>query len=57
MFADTVSSIVGAGGLNILINNAGVVHRQAGLENLHDDAILDAFKINALAPLMLSKVL
>ena len=53
-FAEKVSSIVGDHGLNLLINNAGVM-----LKSLNDESsfsrMAEAYDINTISPLMLTE--
>ena len=52
---DQVEKIVGDFGLDILFNNAGILH-YGNLYEVKSEEIMESFKINAVAPLMLSKV-
>ena len=50
-----VGGIVGEDGLNLLINNAGIMNRD-NLESVDSEALIEHFKTNTIAPLMLTKV-
>lgn len=51
-----VSDVVQENGLNVLVNNAGANPRSGTLNMVTSDAIIESFKINTLAPIMLTKV-
>lgn len=51
-----VESKVGAGGLNLLINNAGI-NKKVTLETVTPDMMLDTFNINVNGPLFTTKVI
>ncbi len=44
-----------AGGLDVLINNAGVYHRSDGLADVDTDAMIESFRVNALGPLVVTR--
>ena len=51
-----VESIVGTeNGLNLLINNAGFLPPQKSLEQLTPEAMVEAYKINCIAPILLTR--
>lgn len=55
--ADKVKQIVKDNGLNLLINNAGVVcYEHTQLENVTSESLLSTFHINTVGPAMLTKV-
>jgi NAD(P)-dependent dehydrogenase (short-subunit alcohol dehydrogenase family) len=47
----------GGGRLDLLINNAGVLHSGERFGHLGDAHLLDSFRINAMAPLLLTQAL
>lgn len=51
-----VESKVGDGGLNLLINNAGI-NKKVTLETVTPDMMLDTFNINVNGPLFTTKVI
>ena len=53
--AKTVEDIVGEAGLNMIINNAAVSNR-ASLETVTSEDMVSLFQVNAVGPLMLTKV-
>lgn len=58
-FDDIVASVrqqVGDEGLNLLINNAGVTSKFAKISAVRPQELRDNFEINAVAPIMLTKV-
>ena len=62
-FSQKVSEIVGERGLNLLINNAGMIERIEGqmmgvpLEKLEAKVVSNVMETNTVAPLMLIKVI
>ncbi|XP_012277880.1 uncharacterized protein LOC105698305 [Orussus abietinus] len=50
-----ISEKVGENGLNVLINNAGIANKFARLNLVKEEQLLDTFKVNTVAPIMLSK--
>ncbi|XP_029161576.1 uncharacterized protein LOC114933256 isoform X1 [Nylanderia fulva] len=52
---DTVSEKVNGAGLNLLFNNAGVSSKFTRLGLVKEQQIIDAFLINTMAPIMLTK--
>lgn len=54
--SETVKNLVGEDGLNLLINNAGIAGKFLKIGYLKSDAMLECFKINTVAPTMLTKV-
>ena len=52
---EQVEKIVGDFGLDIFFNNAGILY-YGNLYEVKSEEIMESFKINAVAPLMLSKV-
>lgn len=55
-FRDQVAAIVGDKGLNLLINNAGILLRTS-LDDVTPEKMLENFEVNTVTPLMLSKAL
>lgn len=53
---DTVSEKVKDAGLNVLFNNAGISSKFTRLGLLKKQQITDAFLVNTVAPIMLTKV-
>lgn len=51
-----VQNIVKDDGLNVLINNAGVSTKFARIQLVKEDQLVEAFKVNAVAPILLTKV-
>lgn len=51
-----VGEVVGAGGLTLLINNAGVATKFTKLALVKADQLLDNLVVNTVAPIMLTKV-
>lgn len=52
-----VRELVGAQGLNLLINNAGMAPRSTRINLVKWKQMVDTFLVNTVAPVMLSKVL
>jgi len=50
-----VSQIVGENGLNLLINNAGLLPQNRDLDAVTPEDMMNAFEVNCVAPLFLSK--
>merc|ERR1712038_728548 len=50
-----VKSVVGGEGVSCLINNAGVSGQSLDVERVNIDSMLETFKTNTIAPLMLTK--
>lgn len=55
-FVNEVSSIVGDSGLNVLINNAGVLFRCDNIAELSYEKYFQTFQTNTFAPVFLSQV-
>lgn len=55
-FVSSVGEIVGEEGLNVLINNAGIL-RTGNLDEVTHEKMRENFEINSIAPLMLTKAL
>jgi len=55
-FGSEVKSAVGDDGLNVLINNAGILRRRSNLQEVTPDDYLDTLKTNLLGPIFLTKV-
>lgn len=55
-FANKIEELVGENGLDLVINNAGAYLKVSLLEGSSDD-VLENFKINAVAPLMMTRSL
>ncbi|KMQ84628.1 putative oxidoreductase isoform x3 [Lasius niger] len=53
---DTVSEKVNGAGLNLLFNNAGISSKFTRLGLVKEQQIIDAFLVNTVAPIMLTKV-
>lgn len=53
-FANKIEELIGENGLDVLINNAGVYLKVSLLEGSSDD-VMENFKINAVAPLMITR--
>ena len=54
-FVEKVRSQVGDNGLNMLINNAGIL-RKDNVENITRTEMLDHFETNTIAPLLITQV-
>lgn len=52
---EKVSSIVGSHGLNLLINNAGVAPGRPTLSEMTAEHLIDAYKVNAVAPVLFTQ--
>ena len=52
---EEVSSIVGDGGLNLLINNAGVSPRSTRINFVNFNQMAETFAVNTISPLILTK--
>jgi len=52
---EEVSSIIGGGGLNLLINNAGVSPRSTRINYVSADQMNETFAVNTISPLLLTK--
>lgn len=52
---DKVSSIVDPGGLNVLINNAGIFHKGTGRDLISTEMMAETYYINTISPLALTK--
>lgn len=55
-FANKIEELVGENGLDVIINNAGAYLKVSLLEGSSDD-VLENFKINAVAPFMITRSL
>jgi len=53
--AEEVSSIVGSGGLNLMINNAGISPRSTRVNHVSASQMMETFAVNTISPLMLTK--
>jgi len=53
--AEEVSSIIGGGGLNLLINNAGISPRSTRINYVSADQMNETFAVNTISPLLLTK--
>lgn len=53
---EAVNEVVGEGGLNLLINNAGVSTKFTRLGLVKEEQLKDNFAINTIAPIMLTQV-
>lgn len=51
-----VKDIVGADGLNLLVNNAGITTKFTRINMVKLEQMMDNYTINTVAPLMLTKV-
>lgn len=49
-----VASCVGSDGLNLIINNAAVAYKHS-LATVNVDDLMDNYRVNAVAPLMITK--
>ncbi|KAK6622112.1 hypothetical protein RUM44_001919 [Polyplax serrata] len=54
---ERVTSIVGSSGLNVLINNAGIVSKKSNLEDVIYDEYLNVLHTNTVAPVFLTQAL
>lgn len=54
---ETVGEVIGEEGLNLLINNAGVLPQNRDLQAVTPQDMRDAFETNCIAPLFLSRAL
>jgi len=52
-----VNDVVGDEGLNLLINNAGLLPQNRDLESVTPEAMRQAYEVNCIAPLFLSKAM
>lgn len=50
-----IASVVGDCGLNLLINNAGIMYPDS-LDKVTKETMMDNFEVNAVSPLLLTKV-
>lgn len=55
--AQEVSDKLQGKGLNILLNNAGIIVREPSLDDVTVELMMDHFKTNTVAPLMITKAL
>ena len=53
---ETVKGHVGDKGLNVLINNAGILNLEGRLQDVTPEIMMESYKINAIAPTMIIKV-
>ncbi|XP_014368140.2 C-factor [Papilio machaon] len=56
-FASKIKQLVGNGGLNLLINNAGVTTKFTKLSLVKEEQLMDNFTVNTVAPIILTKTL
>ncbi|KPJ07991.1 C-factor [Papilio machaon] len=54
-FASKIKQLVGNGGLNLLINNAGVTTKFTKLSLVKEEQLMDNFTVNTVAPIILTK--
>jgi len=55
-FAEKVENVVGKeNGLNLLINNAGILPKDVPLTELDAQSMIEAFEVNCVAPVLLTK--
>ena len=54
--ASVVQGIVGEKGLNMIVNNAGVVH-PSGIEDVTSEIMMNLYTVNAIGPLMVAQVI
>lgn len=52
-----VSDKVGDNGLNVLINNAGIISSRGKIDDVIEEELIEVYKVNTVAPIMLTKVL
>ena len=52
----TVKKHTGDAGLNVLINNAGVLQREQKIEDVTPENMMESYRINTIAPAMIIKV-
>ena len=52
-----MSSIVGAAGLNLLINNAGMTHKGTDEDLICTEMMAEVYAVNTISPLVLTKTL
>ena len=55
--SETVSQLTGEMGLNILVNNAGVSPKSTRINMVTEQQMMDTFKTNVVAPVLLTKSL
>ncbi|CAL8072820.1 unnamed protein product [Orchesella dallaii] len=55
--AEAVAKEVGDGGLNLLVNNAGISSKVAKLSAVRQQELLDNLEINAVAPILMTKAM
>lgn len=55
--ASDIQEIVGEDGLNLLINNAGILPMQRYLEDAQIETMMEAFQVNCVAPMFLTRAL
>lgn len=55
--AQEVSDKLQGKGLNILLNNAGIIFREPSLDDVTVEMMIDHYKVNTVAPLMLTQAL
>lgn len=51
----TIEHKIGTGGINLLINNAGIMLKDT-IRNVTQKSITQSFELNAMAPLLFTKV-
>ena len=52
----TVKQHIGDDGLNVLINNAGMLEREQKITEVNPETMMESYRINAIAPAMIIKV-